>query len=499
MMSTPSEPRPQELRSVAGRLNALQDLDGRDAKLNELSQKFTNTVFILLRSAGLYDLDNKALDQPYDEALRLVSELYALLREPLSLRALEGNVFLNRRQVKLDFSTFQNVRALIKAFEHLGVNELFVEPEVTRADLAALLSAFVKVVKERRGVIGDYSVPHVRFRKLKIGEVHPLLKDKSAEGLVCAWYAQALADTRAFYLDAAAGRAPRFSALKRVALTLVDLPRACAPLLSCAHLLAPEVARGTLPLQSVEAAALCVALSLALDLSPEVTSTLAAAALQAFQGWTLLEQGAISPDDKGGARALFERLSSPQLGDLRRELTRRLLDLGGVSEAVIQRVVIAYEAQRAPTPRATSAATLPSRASRREGLYPGGLAQSFLTDLVYGAHLYVHLRHQTSAARAMLALSGAGLSPLTLSAFERALGRFPVGSPVTLSDGGVALVSQSRRGVARVVARVALHAGRASLGEVLTIRESSPIQVSGEGTLAPSLCAPLVFSRRKAP
>ena len=138
MMSTPSEPRPQELRSVAGRLNALQDLDGRDAKLNELSQKFTNTVFILLRSAGLYDLDNKALDQPYDEALRLVSELYALLREPLSLRALEGNVFLNRRQVKLDFSTFQNVRALIKAFEHLGVNELFVEPEVTRADLAAL-------------------------------------------------------------------------------------------------------------------------------------------------------------------------------------------------------------------------------------------------------------------------------------------------------------------------------------------------------------------------
>ena len=121
---SPSHAGGAQLQSVAGRLNLMQDNDAREQRLNELSQELTNMLFILFRSAGLYDLDNQALDQAYDGMIKAVSELSSLTQVSPVLRVLEGNIFINRKQVKLDFSTFQNVRALLKIFELLDINEL---------------------------------------------------------------------------------------------------------------------------------------------------------------------------------------------------------------------------------------------------------------------------------------------------------------------------------------------------------------------------------------
>ena len=100
----------QQLHSVAERLNVFQDLEARERTFEQCARDITNHLFILFRSAGLYDLDNQALDQPFEAFLRSINVLYELLRSPVTLRMNDGNFFVNRRQVKVDFSTFQNTR-----------------------------------------------------------------------------------------------------------------------------------------------------------------------------------------------------------------------------------------------------------------------------------------------------------------------------------------------------------------------------------------------------
>lgn len=496
----PAHPEGAQLRSVAGRLNALQALDARDLRLNELSQELTNMLFILFRSAGLYDLDNQALDQAYEGMLKAVGGYIELTRVAPALRVIEGNIFINRRQVKLDFSTFQNVRALVKIFTFLDVNELSFDPQLTREDLVVLLRAFVRIARDRQGSIRDEVLPHVRVRKLKIGKVHKLLLSEGHAEQVCSWYAIALSDTQAFYLDAAEGRLPPFSMLKRLAQTLVNLPSACLPLLSCVHLIAPQEARGSLTQQSVEAAAISVVLGQALALDSGATSTLASAAFQLYQGWTLIEEGVQVGDPQGGGRVLellSEHGRSGALPELRRHIARKILELGGVNESVIERAVMIYEAQSSLEARgARGAALLPSRAKSKGELYAGGLDHGLLTELVVGAHLYAHLRATHGPAEAMARLRRSALSPLSLKAFELAFGQHPVGAPVTLSDGQLGLVLQLKEGEPCLVLRVKRSEGRLEAGEVLTLHSTSPIQIQAEGEIEDALIAPLIFSHR---
>ena len=98
-----------------GSIKRFQNLEDRAQNFESLARDLTNNLYILLRSAGIYDLDNQALDQPFSLLLGSVSGLYDLLKSDISIRLSDGNFFVNRRLVKLDFSTYQNARYLIKS------------------------------------------------------------------------------------------------------------------------------------------------------------------------------------------------------------------------------------------------------------------------------------------------------------------------------------------------------------------------------------------------
>ena len=76
---------PTSLRSVADRLNELQGVDQKELVFNQAAQDLVNGIFILMRSAGLYDLDNQALDQPYENLLKTVHKIYEIVRSFLAL------------------------------------------------------------------------------------------------------------------------------------------------------------------------------------------------------------------------------------------------------------------------------------------------------------------------------------------------------------------------------------------------------------------------------
>ena len=111
-----------------------------------------------MRSASLYDLDNQALDQPYENLLNTVHKIYEIVKTNVQVRLMDGQFFVNRKQVKVDFSTYQNTRSLIKIFKHLDVNELLIQPEIERAHFKDMLHAFVDVVQHQKGKINQYEV-----------------------------------------------------------------------------------------------------------------------------------------------------------------------------------------------------------------------------------------------------------------------------------------------------------------------------------------------------
>ena len=483
---------PKQLQSVAERLNVFQDLESKERAFEQLARDITNHLFILFRSAGIYDLDNQALDHPFESFLKSISGIYDLLKTPISLRMNDGNFFVNRRQVKLDFSTFQNARYLIKIFERLEINELCFDPQITRSDLKVLLTTFIRIVKEKRGHFVDVMIPHIQARQLKIGEIHPLLKTAQGAEKVAVWYATARFITQNFYQDATQGRVPEHAQLKRSIIALIDLPTKFTPLLGCLHLLAetPE-AGGTLFTHSVEAAGLTQVIAESLQLSDEAKLSLATAAVQLFQGWTLLSDDVVDYSSPHATHQVFKYLesSADHLRTSRNEIVRTLLNLGGMSESVITRAVITYEAQRgmktvwdgADSARRRSGRNLarPMRATDHRRLYPSGLGRSFLTDIVYGAHLYAYLRREYGEVEAMTHLRKASLLPEMKEALYKAIGTFANASAVELTDGRLAVVTQSQGETATAVAVIERgnDVRRVRVADQFLIRTTTPVQI----------------------
>ena len=475
-----------QLRSVAERLNVFQDVEAREENFERLSRDLTNNLFILLRSAGLYDLDNSALDQPYDLLLKSISGLFEMLRSRIAIRLNDGNFFVNRRLVKLDFSTFQNARYLIKIFNFLGINELSIDPKISRADLKVFLQTFVHTVREKKNNFKDISLPNMEARKLKIGEIHPLLKAQSDNEKIAAWYGTACFVTQNFYQDTKEGRVPQHSLLKRTVLTLIEFPKRVCPLLARLDLLASDKEQGgILFVHSVEAAGLTNFIATALDLDADSKLALTTAALQLFQGWSLLEDKGVKYFDPQSTKQVFAHLESSreELTAARNEIIRTLLDLGGVSESVIQRIMITYEAQRGlhsqwETQIVAHAKTRPSRAQTVR-LYKGGLGRSFLTDIVYGAHLFCHLRRQVDPKELWSKFNQAALSPEIQRIFYQLLGRYPFGSPVRLNNGDLALITACNGDQVEGIALIK-HGHdplRVKVEKQIEVRTTSPIQV----------------------
>ena len=476
----------QQLRSVAEKLNVFQDVEAREEIFDNLSRDLTNNLFILLRAAGLYDLDNKALEQPFEALLRSISGLYDLLKSNISLRLNDGNFFVNRRLVKLDFSTFQNSRYLIKIFIFLDINELTFNSKISRVDLKQLLTTFVRIVKDKTNNFKDLTLPNIEAKKLRIGEIHPLLEAGTDTEKVAAWYATACFVTQHFYKDAIEERAPQHALLKRTILSLIQFPSRILPILGRLDLLVENKERGgVLFIQSVEAAGLTALISDALELDSDTRLAMSTAALQLFQGWSLLRKDQIRYYDPNSTHLIFEALESPQgeIKEIRNEMIRTLLELGGVSESVIQRIMITFEAQRGRDSQWNSVneskRARPSRATQNTRLYSGGLSRSFISDIVYGAHLYAHLRRTYPPTEVWREFKGTTLSAEVKNVFYQLIGQFPFGSSVKLNDGQAAIITGSMG--EQVTSIAIIESGdkplQATVKEQLSLRKTSPLQV----------------------
>jgi hypothetical protein len=474
-----------QIESVISKLNSLQNLEKREEQLAFLCKDFTNNLLILMRAGAIFDLDNKALEQPYESLLQSIKGLNEILKVKISLSLSNGNFFVNKRLVKVDSSSFKNSRSLIKIFDFLDINELSFSPKVSKWDLKQLLREFIAILQRKRDDFQHLNLSNIESRKIR-EEMHPLLEATSVVEKVLAWYATACNVSHNFYKDSEEDRTPQYALLKRTMINLIELPPQVYPLLGRLDLLAEtKQAGGALFIHSVEAAGLTAIVSAALKLDPNIRLALSTSAFQLFLGWSLVNNEQVHYYDPQSTHFIFEALEATrtETTEIRNEIVRRLIDLGGISESIIHRILITYEAQRSRESQWKSlhnySEARPSRMPNAKRLYSGGLDRSFFADIVYGAHLYAYLRRRHKPKDLWKEFLRTNLLVEVKTIFYELIGEVPYGSPVILTDGQLAIVTGSNG--EEVTGVAIIESGENSLKAYvkknLSIQQTSPIQV----------------------
>ena len=438
--------------STGAQLGFLSEIDDqKEGGVNSHGRALINGIFVLIRSAGMHDLNNDALVRPTNSLIEAVNGFMEAFHEEASVQLLDGAFFVNRRLIKLDFSTFQNARSLRRIFEFLSINEFTFTASTTKDALNAFLVAFLKVARERHGSITDFPLGTIRLRNVEIKEDQRGETTKDPRTLVLKSYATGLLMLRSFVNDLRKGKSPRHARVKRLCLELIDVePRLHNLLLALLHL---ETYKGNLFCHMLNTAVLSIVFGRRLGLTRNQLVDLGMGAFHHDLGWAMVGalDGGAGPTGEGAAPAQPEGSAldmdgvaySPQctpaeMDDLRIRVSRALVRMGGFNESVINRLIVAFECQ------------IPDDASA-DRLYYNNETASFMTHVVRIASFYDELTttraHRAAASpdtvmRRILDDGGQTFDPFLAKLFANCLGAYPIGTAVELDTGEKGLVVQ---------------------------------------------------------
>ncbi|MEZ4463372.1 MAG: hypothetical protein R3F60_01080 [bacterium] len=431
-------------KAMAGALDFLHGMEDAEDRFEELSRQLVNNFFVLLRSATMHDLGNEAMRRP---VAAMISTARALLAygDQVVLALKDGNFFVNRRLVKLDFGSFQNARYLIRIFGFLDVNRLVFSSEPDHDTIMLFLQAFLEVLAEKgESPITQYPLGSIKVRKVEETEDATHQRDDDPRRQILATYASGLLMLRQFVNDLRRGRSPRHAKVKRLCLELVDVePRHHGLLLSLLHL---EGYKGNLFCHMLNTAVLAIVFGRRLGLNRSQLVDLGMAAFHHDLGWalvgTLEGTGLPAADEGDDAQLTMDGINDVRdqadvdMEALRVKVARALIRLGGFNELVINRLIVAYECQ------------IPED-SPAEGLYHGEIGASFMTQVVRMASTYDELttpkatRHALlpdQAMRRILDDGGRTFDDFLARLFAGCIGVYPVGTLVELDSTEIALV-----------------------------------------------------------
>lgn len=427
--------------ALAGALDFLQEIEaGHDERFGELARALTNNLFALMRTAGMHDLENDALRRPLDAMQGTINEFFDSYGEQVHLSLIDGNFFVNRRIIKLDFGSFQNIRYLRRIFEFLAINEMSFLSRIDHGALKGFLRAFLDIVSAGEGHIAGMDLSPIRVRLRQAETFDELRRGDDPRHRILSIYASGLLMLRQFVNDLRKGRSPRHAKVKRLCLELIDVdPRYHGLLLALAHL---ETYKGNLFCHMLNTAVLSIVFGSRLGLTRDQLVDLGMAAFHHDLGWALI--GTLEADSTEGQDVALtmaginnvRNRSASDLASLRVKVARALVRLGGFNELVINRLIVAYECQ------------IPEDAPA-DGLYYGDIGASFMTHVVRMSSTYDELttRRRGSdplrpdqAMKRILDDGGRTYDVFLAKLFANCLGGYPVGTLVELDGGEVGLV-----------------------------------------------------------
>ena len=107
---------------------------GRDTKLQGLGRQVISTLYMLVRNVKMYDPDNDIFVQPFENLKTAINTIVAV-DGVFQLQAVGTTVYVNGKQLQLDFASLDNVRYLTEEFKTRDVGGFNVNRPVQTQEL----------------------------------------------------------------------------------------------------------------------------------------------------------------------------------------------------------------------------------------------------------------------------------------------------------------------------------------------------------------------------
>lgn len=421
-------------------LNLLGSLEDEVVvELEELSKRFVNSLYVLIRSSWLYSLDNDALKNAQDAFCLLLAEYLSRGQEVVELQLRDETFFLNGDLVKLDFTAYKSAQKLEKLFSIFEVDHL-VFPLPTTTDQLSLLSGVLSNVAHSNQKLSDIAHDCLPITVALLGTKEAMETKGSLDPrlMVLRLYSYGLSVLKHFVDDLGRGLRPKYSRIKRLCLKLIALDQKYLNiLLATIHI---RSVKGRLYTHMLNTAIVSLVFGQRVGMSKPELLDLGMTAFYQNLSWALVNQ--VHSDAHGASLDTIQEIESYRVSnretmrDIRNHIAHLLLMIGGFNTKIISRLIVAYETQVATD-------------TEIDTLYLADIDVNFLTEIVTMASSYDYMTHhenpQTGALRGdevirKIINNNPRVDVFIAELFGSALGVYPIGSLVELNGGDLAIV-----------------------------------------------------------
>lgn len=443
--------------------SSLVEGTARNEELAVNGRKLALGIYVMLKSALLYDINNRFWERPLASLEDVIKWHFGEgVGKPLALASIEKALFLNGTLIRLDAGSYGAMRFVSRAFEQLGIEEIAFLGPLAGEDLRPLVLQFRDAIRARSGdPLFENVVPGVRILQRVVKERTDADADKIDPKIAAvnafANAAASCAEFRGLFLS---GGNPSLVRLKRagqeLVTTAIKLPDLLVGLTQLPRL------RGTAAGHMVNTAAYALLLSASLKLPRRSYGELALNAMLAPLGVSEKGNETTAATAEAQSRGDASARVSAAVGMMRR--------YGAVARPALVRSAIVYE----------SGLGRDRDAAYRLGMKPHLFSRVIAVASAYDLALQEALPDE-ALRRVVAQTRGGGLDPDVVALLSEVVGVYPVGCTVRLSDGNIAVVVQApkdpRQRSAPVVRVLQGAGGRLvdlSLGGPLSIVSSVP-------------------------
>ena len=408
------------------------------SELEELSRRLMNGLFVLIRSAWLYGLENDTLKIAQNSFQQILGDYESRGQEVVELRLRDESFFINGQLVKLDFSTYQSCQKLRKLFELFQLDEMIFPVPLDAVEIANFSEILNRVANSNQK-FSDLAHLCTKIVATKMTdldlEVDASLKDPRQE--ILKLYSHGLMTLKFFVDDLRRGVRPKYSKIKRLCLKLMQQESKYQNLmLAVVHI---HSVKGQLHAHMLNTAILCLIFARRVGLSTQETLDLGMTAFYQNLSWALVDK--VHPDAQNVSLETIQEIQKfkdehrDSIHVIRNHVSHLLLMIGGFNTQVINRLIVAYETQVVAD-------------HESQALYFADIDANLLTEIVAMASQYDRQSGLDESGREVrsdevlkrIVEQGSDLHPFLAQLFVSTFGTYPIGSLVELNDGRLGVV-----------------------------------------------------------
>ncbi len=139
---------------------------GQEAKLQALGRQVVSTLYMLIRNVKMYSPDNEIFVQPFQNLREGINTIVAVAGR-FDLQAVGTTVYLNDKQIQMDFQSLENVRFMTEAMKDKDVGGFNVSRPVQIQELKDFIWIFSP---ENEGNLSEDGADGKKLANIKVGK-----------------------------------------------------------------------------------------------------------------------------------------------------------------------------------------------------------------------------------------------------------------------------------------------------------------------------------------